>query len=939
MMSLQSPQASSPPNNVDTNGNAKEPKPKTLPCQYCNKWFRRVEHVQRHERTHTKEKPFSCNWPACGKSFGRRDLLVRHEKLVHLNDSNKDGPTPNSARQRKASSANTQSSPTKSQPDTDLFGLQQQPSQPLHNPPSHFSPDDSMSSVTMAPDSRIAPRPAAACNLDLLSDAATHLASGGGTVNPMQSMIADMSQGQANLGRIDGLPSYNDRRDQDPNLYTTPFPVTTAGFPVTSAPYTLTSGPFPVTSAPFHVTAGPQQPVFDNYSDLFMDDIGAQAHILPVGVDDQTFGVWPRPASSFPSRFPSVAPDNPADGTSRLQDDGNRVTNWRISANDHAVIKNRLDEFSSILPNDFVFPSRHTLTRYLDGYISGFQEHLPFLHIPTLSPIEIAPELLLAMASVGAQYRFESQRGHALWYAAKAVALEQTRRRHSHEVHTLLPTPAAYSPHSTRASPTSGFRHSFTSVHSERPMTQETHREPYSPNNPQSRLETIQALLLLFTIGLWGAKAILQDALSLQSQLALLIRDEGLALETTQTHDWESWVRLEGSLRTKLIAYCYFNLCSIAYDSPPVLVTAEMNMPLPSPSRLWRAENAWQWREARSSIPVKDTSVNDALNRLLSRPNGGYLDSLSTLANYVMIHALIQHIYLLKQTSFPMMQNGFGGNTSAYDGNRGLREQDVEQVHQALRTWQLGFEEHRMRITQSAQQMGSEIAPGGPVAFDATALSRLAHIRLHTDLVPARALESRDPHSAANIFNNMPLLPRGPRLNKAILQAVHALSMLVKAGIDYIARTKSLEWSMQHSLCNLECAVLLAKWLMTLASTSSTQILNTEEKTILSSIKIIVDETEYAVPIDPSLAAASAEPVPSMQPNNNRNDTLMDSAKLRQLASAVLRIWAKTFKGDHVFELVKTMGNGLEIYSNILDKPRGSGASIGSMSNAGLKVE
>lgn len=489
-----------------------------------------------------------------------------------------------------------------------------------------------------------------------------------------------------------------------------------------------------------------------------------------------------------------------------------------------------------------------------------------------------------------------------------------------------------------------------------------------SPNNPQSRLETIQALLLLFTIGLWGAKAILQDALSLQSQLALLIRDEGLALETTQTNDWESWIRLEGGVRTKLIAYCYFNLCSIAYNSPPVLVTSEMNMPLPSPSRLWRAENSWQWREARQSIPHLDISVQDALTRLLSRPNGGTLNTLSTLGNYVMIHALIQHIYLLKQTSFALMQNSFG-NMSAYDINSGLREQDVEQVSQALRTWQMGFEEHRLRITQSAQQMGSENVPGGPVAFDATALSRLAHIRLHTDLVPARALESRDPYMAANIFNNMPLLPRGQRLNKAILQAVHALSMLVKAGINYIARTKSLEWSMQHSreqssslsdfgddgqveedagleppltstpaVCNLECAVLLAKWLMTLASMSPTQTLTTEEKTILSSIKTIVDETEYAVPIDPSLAAASAstEP-PAVQPLRSDAASLKDSAKLRQLASAVLRIWAKTFKGDHVFELVKTMGHGLEIYSNILDKPRDAQGSIGRMSNAGLE--
>jgi hypothetical protein len=54
----------------------RQPKPKTLPCKYCSKRFRRVEHVQRHERTHTKEKPFSCGWDRCGKTFGRRYVFL-----------------------------------------------------------------------------------------------------------------------------------------------------------------------------------------------------------------------------------------------------------------------------------------------------------------------------------------------------------------------------------------------------------------------------------------------------------------------------------------------------------------------------------------------------------------------------------------------------------------------------------------------------------------------------------------------------------------------------------------------------------------------------------------------------------------------------------------------------------------------------------------------
>jgi len=187
-----------------------------------------------------------------------------------------------------------------------------------------------------------------------------------------------------------------------------------------------------------------------------------------------------------------------------------------------------------------------------------------------------------------------------------------------------------------------------------------------------------------------------------------------------------------------------------------------------------------------------ETSVPDAFSRLLNRPSQGPLTHISSLGNYVLIHAFIQHIYLLKQTSFAV--------TSHFDVHGGLKVEDVDEVTQALRMWQIGFEQHRqLRAAESGQQASFESFPGGPVAFNSTALLRLAYIRLYTDLSPSRTLESRDHVLIANGFNDAPLLVRSPRLTRAILQAIHALSMLVKVGVNYVARTKSLEWSMQHS--------------------------------------------------------------------------------------------------------------------------------------------
>ncbi|KAK0709813.1 hypothetical protein B0T26DRAFT_653567 [Lasiosphaeria miniovina] len=894
MLPLHSIEAPAPSHTADENGESRHQKPKTLPCKYCSKRFRRVEHVQRHERTHTKEKPFSCIWDRCGKTFGRRDLLVRHEKLVHLNEgsSNKEG-----ARPRKPSSAGAPAGSSESHVDTEMLGMPQRPTHTIFKP----EPMQPSAVSSLPPDSRLAAR-APACNLDLLSDAATHLASGGEVNNMQPAMMQGLAQAPADLTPVknyhESMPYGEREREYDQGV--------------------MAGGYVPQ----------PPPPAFDDYS-LFLDDFATTSHFLPSLEAEQPFGMWSRlgdmggrgpskPASAFPSRFPSLQPDlrDQSEGGSRMHEDGAaKAPNWRISAADHSAIKTRLDEFSSVLPNDFVFPSRHTLNRFLEGYISGFHDHLPFLHVPTLSPTDISPELLLAVLAVGAQYRFETNRGHALWYAAKAVALEQIRRRHSHEVHGLLPTPAAYSPHSTRPSPSSGFRHSFPSVHQDRPMTQDTHREPYSPNTPQSRLETIQALLLLFAVGLWGAKAILHEAMSLQSLLAHLVREEGLLAEPNQqTMDWETWVRIEAGTRTKLIAFCFFNLCSIAYNTPPLLLTSEVHLYLPSPSRLWRAEPAWQWQEVRQTCPNIEIPVQHAFSRLLNRPPQEPLAPITSLGNYVLIHALIQHIFLLKQTSF--------ANISPFDIHRGLKADDVEEVGQALRVWSLGYEQQigRNRAGEAGPHLApTEAFPGSPVAFNSTALLRLAYIRLNTDLSPSRSLETRDHVLIASAFSNAPMLVRSPRLCRAVVQAIHALSMLVKMGVNYVARTKSLEWSMQHSLCNLECAVLLSKWLMTLASIGPGEPPPTaEERNLLALVGRMLDETEFAVPIDPSLSGAGHD----HHRSRSMDSSASDPTKLRQLASAVVRLWAETFKGAHIFEIVRIMAAGLEGYADLIEKPR-----------------
>ncbi|KAK5265813.1 hypothetical protein LTR96_008712 [Exophiala xenobiotica] len=59
----------------------KTDKPRPHLCLTCRRCFARLEHLKRHERSHTKEKPFEC--PECTRCFARRDLLLRHQQKLH----------------------------------------------------------------------------------------------------------------------------------------------------------------------------------------------------------------------------------------------------------------------------------------------------------------------------------------------------------------------------------------------------------------------------------------------------------------------------------------------------------------------------------------------------------------------------------------------------------------------------------------------------------------------------------------------------------------------------------------------------------------------------------------------------------------------------------------------------------------------------------------
>ncbi|KAL2127903.1 hypothetical protein VTI74DRAFT_10002 [Chaetomium olivicolor] len=62
----------------DTNTVPSSPRPTSAStrCTICGTTFSRPEHLARHRKSHTREKPFRC--PVCGKNFARQDVMSRH---------------------------------------------------------------------------------------------------------------------------------------------------------------------------------------------------------------------------------------------------------------------------------------------------------------------------------------------------------------------------------------------------------------------------------------------------------------------------------------------------------------------------------------------------------------------------------------------------------------------------------------------------------------------------------------------------------------------------------------------------------------------------------------------------------------------------------------------------------------------------------------------
>ncbi|CAG8944189.1 unnamed protein product [Penicillium salamii] len=746
-------------------------------CVYCNRHFRREEHLQRHLLTHTKEKPFKCH---CSAAFARRDLLRRHDRIAHPEE--------------RVSGSHVKS----------------------------YCPPTPTATTALSQNGQIPSPP---------SSSLTHLS---GMNDEVETSFGDLPFSHAPSTGHNPQTSL----DESGQIYEFMRFLDSVGIPSEWAPIDV---------------------IGRDASQLSSDSVLENRIQTPENeIDYQTFHSWlpsnpqaAQPLTTFPDFGKSKHWSEPSQTKTKL-------SKFTVTEGQRLHMIQKLESFRSEVP-DFCLPSRHILTRYLGSFFEGFHSHLLFIHIPTFELSDQSIECALAIMAAGAQYRFEHNNANRLFHASQSILI----RRIAH--------------------------HNFDDIASS--LSTEIPRTAYATGSQaeadDDSIHITQCLLILMGYGSWGESSLLKAAFRLRSLLTQYLRICGMReAPVSGKLSWNEWIKNETARRTKLVSFCFLNIHSVAYNAAASIRSSEIFLRLPCTTKEWNATSMQEWEAAHSGIEAEQLEFPVVLDRMLrSSDKVVTLSPIpSPLGSYVVLQGLIQRCSLVRDLALGLP------NEPSH-----LPSEELNKLEGALRSWTFIWQ-------QAPESSLDPLNENGPIAFTSSSLLGLAYIRLSLNIGPFRRLETRDPAIIANFLLKCPLPERGPRLTPALIYAVHAMTIPVRLGIDFLARSQAFFLSVRYCLASMECAVFLSKWLLTLvpsmADLTGINYITEFEIRVLTWIRDILQEA------NDSIDAEDEERLPFVKPFD--------------MSVAVLRLWARFFRGNLQWPFINIIGLALQRYSSLI---------------------
>lgn len=183
-------------------------------------------------------------------------------------------------------------------------------------------------------------------------------------------------------------------------------------------------------------------------------------------------------------------------------------------------------------------------------------------------------------------------------------------------------------------------------------------------------------------------------------------------------------------VRTKMAIFIFFSNLTQAFDVAPMWLNSEVQIQLPCSEGEWTADNASAWNYLRQKKSDSVVTFSDVLRSLLS-PSVPAMLPCSSFGQYVMLHALVQQIWYVRQDCV------LHGTTPRLDF-----------IEVALRKWQANWQTNP-ECSPSPQN------PYHALALVAHMLLRYSQLRVHVDMRGMRkALLSHDVEVISRSFGN-----------------------------------------------------------------------------------------------------------------------------------------------------------------------------------------
>ena len=284
----------------------------------------------------------------------------------------------------------------------------------------------------------------------------------------------------------------------------------------------------------------------------------------------------------------------------------------------------------------------------------------------------------------------------------------------------------------------------------------------------------------------------------------------------------EQWVEDEGCRRTYYAVYVFFGMLTMTYNHTPAISFNEFDsLQLPSSESLWNVEIADEdaWRD--SFMASTAITVRQAHDKLFQGEPARY----SAFATRVMINALFLEVWNLKR-SFESLQ-------------------DVVlewKIRIALETWERSLDlcEPETIVVPLSTPHKSH-----PLIFNAMAVYRNTRAFLEVDLKSVQ--EALRYHNSYEIAGAMTLardaVKRSKEMIKVIEQCFECIEIVALQGINWVTKTSSTNWSVEHPLCGLDLMVILSLWLYRLEHDEEQY--TEEEITMYNKVRNLFDDDAF----------------------------------------------------------------------------------------------